>query len=85
MIAQIIHAIPRQICSKGGILPDERIRRITIFQYKESVCLLMSLVLTKERNNLIELTVPLFKWKCHSIGVELLHIKWNSVLAVNRS
>jgi len=42
-------------------------------------------MLPKECNNLVELTVSLFKRKCHSIGVELLHIKWNGSLAVNRS
>jgi len=63
MIAQIIHAIPRQICAKPHIFPDERIHGITIFQFKECICLLVSLMLTKECDNLVELTVSLFKRK----------------------
>jgi len=60
MSIKLIHAVPRHIRSKRGILSDERIRRITIFQFKEGVCLLMGVVLTKEGDDLIELAVSLF-------------------------
>jgi len=85
IIRQSIHLAPCKINTKRVVLLHKGVHLITIFQFKEGVCFSVKIILTKEPNDLVELVVPLVWWQSVGIVVELLHIKWNRLLAVNRS